>query len=361
MSAQYSEEQLPGLIKEARNQDLLHLLAFGLKRSQLLPNGDAELEKQIFKAAYQCERLDYECTQIWATLEAAEIPFVPLKGAVLRQYYPETWMRTSCDIDVLVRPEDLERAISCLVQSLGYVEKERGTHDVLLFSPRGDHIELHFDLVEEGRAKGAIGTLSAVWANVIVHENSRYWYEMTDEFFYFYHIAHMAKHLEDGGCGIRPFIDIWILEHIAGADQGKREQLLEKSGLRSFAQVAQKLSRVWMNGEDADEVSLKLQGYILWGSVYGSADRRVALQQKNKGGRIGYLFSRIFIPYAKLKRYYPVLEKHRWLVPAMQIRRWAMLLRPDIARMARRELEANKRVDPAKAEEMNAFLKSVGL
>lgn len=359
--AQYAQEQLPDLIKEARKHDLLHLLALGLKRSGLIPGEYGELEKQMFKAAYRCERLNYECTQLWATLESAEIPFVPLKGAVLRQYYPEAWMRTSCDIDVLVHREDVEAAISCLVHSLRYVEKERGTHDVSLFSPRGDHIELHFDLVEEGRAKGAIGMLSSVWDNAVVHENSRYWYELSDEFFYFYHIAHMAKHLEEGGCGIRPFIDIWILDHIEGTDPGKREKLLEKSGLLPFAKAAQKLSRVWMNGEEADELALKLQNYILQGGAYGSADNRVALQQKKKGGRIGYLFSRMFIPYAKLKRYYPILGKHRWLFPVMQIRRWAMLFRPDVAKMARQELESNQKIDLAKADEMNAFLKHIGL
>ena len=29
---------------------------------------------------------------------------------------------------------------------------------------------------------------------------------MLDELFYFYHIAHMVKHFENGGCGIRPVV-----------------------------------------------------------------------------------------------------------------------------------------------------------
>ncbi|MBO4954226.1 MAG: nucleotidyltransferase family protein, partial [Clostridia bacterium] len=36
------------------------------------------------------------------------IDFMPLKGAVIRQYYPEPWMRTSCDIDIHVKKDRLE-------------------------------------------------------------------------------------------------------------------------------------------------------------------------------------------------------------------------------------------------------------
>ena len=97
------------------------------------------------------------------------------------------------------------------------------------------------------------------------------------------------------------------------------------------------------------------------GGVYGSTDNRVALQQKKKGGRIGYVLSRIFIPYAKLKRYYPVLEKHRWLMPFMQIRRWFMLLNPDVARMAKREMAVNGKLVKTKSDEMNNFLDYIGL
>jgi hypothetical protein len=270
-------------------------------------------------------------------------------------------MRTSCDVDILVHKEDLERAIAYLVQNLGYSEKEHGTHDVSLFAPSGDHIELHFDLVEEGRAQNAIHILSGVWENAILCEASKYRYEMTDAFFYFYHIAHMAKHFETGGCGIRPFIDLFILDRMENADREGRVKLLEKGGLLQFANVSRDLSEVWFDGKKPDALLLQMQHFILHGGVYGSSDNRVALWQKKHGGKVGYLISRLFIPLAKLKRYYPILEKHPWLMPVMQIRRWFMLLRPDVAKMARSELKVNQRIDDAKAAEMDVFLDNIGL
>lgn len=359
--ALYSDEQRPDLIRIAQKHDVAHLLVLGLKQNSLLSKKEAEIETYIFKAVYRYERLNYEYVQVCSALESAKIAFVPLKGSVLRKYYPEAWMRTSCDIDILVHREDLETAISYLVQNLQFIEKERATHDVSLFSPRGNHIELHFDLVEEGRANNAIGVLSSVWEDVSLHESSNHRYEMSDAFFYFYHIAHMAKHFESGGCGIRPFMDLWILDHIKDADQNERDRLLSEGGLLQFANVARKLSNIWFGTEEADALSLKMQDFILHGGVYGTSDNRVAIQQKKSGGRLGYLFSRMFIPYAKLKRYYPILEKHRWLTVFMQIRRWLMLLKPDVAKMAKRELTVNNNIKKTKADEMNVFLEQVGL
>ena len=357
----FSPELLPELFAMAKKHDLAHLLALSLKQNGLIPEGRNEIEKNIFKAVFRYERLNYEYERLCAALEKAKIAFLPLKGSFLRKYYPEPWMRTSCDIDILVHKEDLEAAISYLSETLKYVEKEHATHDVSLFSPEGIHVELHFDLVEEGRARNAIGILSTVWENVSLRVGSAYWYEMSDAFFYFYHIAHMAKHFETGGCGIRPFLDLWILDRIEGANQGARNRLLKKGGLLQFTEVSQNLSKVWFGGKEPDAVSCQLQAFLLHGGVYGSTDNRVALNQTKKGGRFGYILSRLFIPRAKLQRYYPVLKKHPWLTSLMQVRRWFMLLRPDVAAMAKSEIRSNANLEKSKADAMNDLLNNIGL
>lgn len=357
----FSAEQLQDLMNVASKHDLEHLVAYSLKQNELIPKEYAALERCIFKAAYRYEQLKYEYDELCQALEEAKIQFLPLKGSVLRQYYPEPWMRTSCDIDVLVHRNELENAISYLTEKLGYEEKGKASHDVSLFSATGVHIELHFDLVEEGRANNAINVLSTVWDNVSLRRDSEYWYEMSDDFFYFYHIAHMAKHFETGGCGVRPFIDLWILDHIDGANKEARDALLEKGGLLKFAEQARILSNIWFGDGQYDNVSYQFQNFLFHGGVYGSTDNRVALHQKKKGGRIGYIISRMFIPYANLKRYYPVLEKHKWLMPVMQIRRWFMLLKPDVAKMAKSEILANGNIESARAEQMDELLKNIGL
>lgn len=356
-----TREEISSLLHLAEQHDLAHLLVLGLKQNGLLTKEDAKLETELMKALYRYERSRVDFEALCATLEEAEIPFLPLKGSVLRDFYPEPWMRTSCDLDVLVHREDLEKAIENLTKSLGYAEKERDTHDVSLFTPKGIHIELHFDLVEEGRANNAITILRSVWESATLRENSHYHYEMTDAFFYFYHIAHMAKHFEVGGCGIRPFLDLWILDHREAVDSSARDEILAQGGLLTFAKEARKLSRFWFGGEEASDFTLQMQEFLLLGGCFGTSSNRVALQQKKKGGKFGYLFSRIFISYDKLKRYYPILEKHRWLMPVMQVRRWLMLFQPQVALRTKREIETNLSLDKESADQMGDFLGTLGL
>ena len=306
-------------------------------------------------------QLDYEYKKTCKALEEAQLPFVPLKGSVLREYYPEPWMRTSCDADILVKETDLNAAASVLKETLGYRFAGRSGHDMSFFSPGGIHIELHFDLVEDGRANASGSVLNRVWEDATPAEDHRSWHLMSDRFFYFYHIAHMAKHFETGGCGIRPFIDLWLLDNIIKGNSSARDDLLQAGGLLRFATAVRKLSRVWFDGEAADALAVRLESFLLHGGTYGSVDNRVALQKKEGSSRLRYLLSRVFVPYEKLRAYYPILEKHRWLMPIMQIRRWFLLLKPDVYKRSKGELTASRSMASTDASDAGTLLEALGL
>ena len=357
-----SEKELEDLYELAKFHDLAHLVG-----NALLKNGwvteesiKAKFQKQVVLAVYRCERMNDELNRLRKALNEAKIPFVPLKGAVLRQYYPEPWMRTSCDIDLLVRENDLERATDRIVSELAYRQQAKGPHDVGFLSESGVHLELHYSLSEE-KSVGSMGEiLQSVWKETEPVGNS-FEYILSDEMFYYYHIAHMAKHFAVlGGCGIRPFLDLFLLDHVEGTDTAQRDCLLDRGGLSEFANAARRLSRVWFGGEPMDALSEKMQDYILRGGSFGTTDNRVAAK-KRSGGRAKYLLSRMFIPYARLKRYYPILERHKWLMPVMQIRRWFMLLNPDVRSMAKYELQANRSVSDEKIQDTQALLRRLGL
>ncbi len=355
----YSDEILPSLLKLSAEQDLSHLVSFALKNNALAEKYD--LKSEIIRVVYRYEGLNRDAQKAFEELQKQQIPFIALKGAVIRSLYPEEWMRTSCDTDILIHKEDLERAVSHFTENMGFTITERSTHDVALTTKLGNHIELHYDLLEENRANNAGEILSCVWDNATLKENSSCQYVMSDEFFYFYHIAHTAKHFENGGCGIKPLIDLWLLDNVTNAQNEKRDTLLEKGRLLKFATAVRRLVAVWFEGETADSLTERLEGYILSGGLYGTADNRVAIAQEKQGGRLGYMLSRVFVPYSRLKRYYPVLEKHKWLTPFMQVRRWFMLFKPDVAKMAKGELSANKTLKKSTAKQMKELLSELGL
>jgi len=357
----YSAEQLRDLLKISTNHDVAHLLVFGLKQNGFVSKENNDIEQHILKAVYRYERLRYEYEKLCDTLEKEQIPFLPLKGSVIRKYYPEAWMRTSCDIDILVHEKDSEKAASILVNEHGYRYHEKDSHDISLFTPINNHIELHYDLVEEGIANQSSTVLKSVWDTATVREGFSFWYEMPDEMFYFYHIAHMAKHFENGGCGIRPFLDLWILDNVQEADKEKRDELLAQGKLLKFADATRKLSRIWFADEQYDSVSGQMEDYILRGGVYGNNENRIMVQQQKTGGRIGYALSRIFLPYDVIKFHYPILQKYRWLTPFMEVRRWCKLVFCGHVKRTVKELKYNQNISLDKADETKKFLLSIGL
>ena len=339
-----TKEALAIVFKLAKMHDIAHLIADALHKGGLTDVDEelyAQFKKQQQLAVYRYERMQYEYNQICEALERAQIAYLPLKGAVMREYYPEAWMRTSCDIDILVHPEHLGAAVSALKNGLQYKEDGGYTHDVSLYSENGVHLELHHTLIEERYYKGSAQVLSSVWSVATPVREGVYRHELPDEVFYFYHFAHMAKHFgHGGGCGVRSFIDVWILDNAFSYDAEKRNALLEKGRLAAFAAASEKLTKVWFADAEYDELSVQMQQYVLRGGTYGSFANRIPAQASKKGKK-KYVLSRIFEPYETLKEKYPVLKKHKWLYPFYQVQRWFKLIfRKKNRDGAKREWEA---------------------
>ena len=358
-----TEQTLCAVFELSKKHDLAHIAGQALSKAGVL--GDDEISrkfKAVTKQAVQrYVRMSHACGQIFRVLEQADIPFIPLKGAVIRKLYPEPWLRTSCDIDVLVHEADLDRTIGVLVSELGYTNEGRNFHDVLLLDPSGLHVELHFTLLEEDRFHAGHELLEAVWQYTVpVKENSAQ-QQLSDEMFYFYHILHMATHFYYGGCGIRPLLDLWLLNRKVTFDPEKREALLKESGLLTFEKAAVKLSEVWLSGDAHTELTAKTEEYILSGGVYGTVSNRTAVLQSQKGSRAKFLLSRIFLPYGSLKGQFPILQKHKWLLPFCQVHRWLRLLRFDRFKQAVQETTGSLTLSREECASADALLKQLGI
>lgn len=360
-----SADMLEKLYILAYRHDLAHIAGQALSERKLL--GDDEISQKLksisMQAIYRYVQLSYELGQSCRVLEEAKIPFIPLKGSVLRAYYPEPWMRTSCDIDVLVREQDLDRAVDALKQKLQYQGGGKGAHDVVLQSPGGTTLELHYDTIEERHANNTSrDVLAGIWEDAQPAKMGSCRMVLSDPMFYFYHIAHMAKHFEVGGCGVRAFLDIWILNHKVEHEKADRDALLRDGGILPFAQAMEKLSEAWFSGTPMDAWTQRINDYILRASLYGDEDNRAALGQAKSGSKLRYIFTqRIFLPYDYLKAEYPILDKHKWLTPVYQVVRWfGVLRRGDVGRRVR-ELQTNVGVSREATASAADMLRYLGL
>lgn len=365
----FAVDLLPRLFAISQKHDVSHLVGQSLFTEGLINCEKTDSEEAYSKifhkaqlmAIYRHEQISYEFTKLYAVLKSEKIYFLPLKGTVMKRYYPEPWMRTSCDIDILVQEEKLEEAAEALVTQLGYTREKKSNHDISLISPNGVHLELHYRAIDEGRFPNAQTVLNRIWQEATPAEDSVYQRELPDEMFYFYHIVHMAKHIENGGCGIRPFLDLWILNHRVPHVQEKRNELLEKGNLVDFAYAVEKLSEVWFSNAESNEMTQKLEKYILYGGTYGVLENRISVSQSKLGGKVEYALQKIFLPYDRIKYHYPILQKYRVLTPIFEVVRWFKLLFKGGVKRSIRELRVNEDVARKGRNEVKELLEYLGL
>ncbi len=296
----------------SKAQDLSHIVSYVASRDQLSIDAamKGRFERDELMSHFRSESMKVAYEQICRTLDATEIPYLPLKGSVVRPYYPMDSMRTSCDIDVLIHQEDLERAVAAFV-ALGYKEEARAYHDVSLYSPEGVHLELHFSICENMQSLD--GVLAEAWEYARVVEGYRY--EFTPEFFSFHMLAHMAYHFLSGGCGIRPLMDLWVMEHRMGIPYLLAESLLRRAGIYTFASEMAALAERCFTEGDAAVACDDAVCYLLDGGVYGSLANAVAVSTAETGSSFRYFLRRLFLPYREMVVGYPVLRRAPVLLP----------------------------------------------
>lgn len=357
-----SNDLLQKLYRIAKAHDIAHILSSALYKQGML--GEDEVSQKFKKeqklSVYRCENMKSAFSEICSAFEKNEILYVPLKGSVLRPMYPEEWMRTSCDIDILIHENDLNRAVETLVGTLGYKAGDRvNYHDVSLFSQTGVHLELHFNIKE--RMDNIDRLLSEVWKYIIRENDNVFRCNQTPEYFVFHHVAHMSYHFVHGGCGIKPFIDLYIIRNKMNYDDTVVRNYCKQCGIEDFYNNVLYVTDVWFGNGTHTQISHQIESYIIKGGVYGSLENKVMVEQNKKGSKAAYALSRIFITYDSLKNYYPILKKHKWLFPFMQVRRWFRLIFCGGFKRGVREMKVNQNVSQNQVVNMSDFLREIGL
>lgn len=355
-----TETQRKKLLAFSNRYDLTHLFGDALIQNGLISAKDDVFSKSVYTAKYRVTTMESMLCEIETVLSTAKIPHIFLKGSVLRKWYPQPWMRTSCDIDVLIHKEDLENAQTALCKNGLFAAKTTGYRDVSLYSENGVHLELHFDLGEKDVCEQTAAVLSHVWGLSSPTTKGGYRYEMSAELFYFHHVAHMAKHLQIGGCGIRPFLDLWVMDNSGYFSQEACDALLAQGGLLTTAQAARALARAWIDGAEHTDLSRRLQTFVVQGGLYAGLENRMALEREQKGGKGNYLLSRIFLPYSQLKRLYPTLSS-KAMVPLYQVRRWLDVVRDGRGANVSKEIKLNAQMDDEKQKQVAKLFRDLGL
>lgn len=347
----------------AESHDLAHFIYEPMKKSGLLEPGselEKKLQKQQMLAVFRYKRIEHELITLSKLFEDEKIPFIPLKGSVIRKYYSKPWMRTSCDIDILIHESEFERAKNIICSKLGYkAEDTPGYHDISLYSPSGVHLELHFNIKEKMERIDKL--LERAWDYATPKSEGSYEYVFSPEFFIFHIVAHMSYHFINGGCGVRPFMDMYLVKKNTEYNEAELIKMCNECELADFYRSVSYLTDSWFSDKQKNDLTERMQEYLIYGGVYGTLENKVAVDRTRRGGKFSYALSRIFLPFNSLKRLYPILERHPWLMPFCHIRRWFSIIFGGRFKKSIIEMKANSNISNEKANQTAHLLKEIGL
>lgn len=346
------------VLELAQKHDLAHIAANACTNAGVLGTDEiSEAYRKAFMLAfYKSQQQSHALEQVSRAFDRLSIPYIPLKGAVIRKFYPQSWMRSSCDIDILIEPPDSQKAIDCLLK-LGYqLQKDTSNHDYSLFSPQGVHLELHFSLIQEACPEKANLLLEKAWEYTLPNRR-----ELTGEMFILYHIAHMAKHFILGGCGIRPFLDLWLLRGSMEVDIHVLEDLLREAGLLDFYHAVNETVDVWFENKPHSSTTAGIQEYILTGGVYGTWANAYAVRAAGGESRLKSFGRLMFMSRANLEYMYPRLERYPLLMPYYQVKRWFGFFSKTRREHLKRLTDTRGSVTKTQATSTAELLKRLGL
>lgn len=131
----------------AKKHQIIPLVYYGIMYSEIEAPKDifAETENISYQSMAISHNQLYELEKLFRAFEDSGIEYMPLKGAVMKSFYPKPEMRTMGDADILIKTEQYEQ-IRVTMQDLGFNEILESDHE-LVWDKKSIHIELHKRLI----------------------------------------------------------------------------------------------------------------------------------------------------------------------------------------------------------------------
>ena len=260
------------------------------------------------------------------------IDHIVMKGYVLKEYYPVPELRTYGDIDIVIRPEDRQKCHE-LMLSLGYTVKT-DWEPVYSYRRPDELYELHTELMETDVSEKADhrAYFRDPWQHAVPEGDHRW--QLEPEYHFLYLLVHLAKHVRNGGAGVRLYLDLAVfIRHFGDSlDWDRVAGELEDMGLTAFAAAVLAFVGQYFGIESPLALSLveealleELAAQTMSGGVFGQDDRdsgtSTLTAEKTGTPRIAVILKRLFPAAKTIESRYTYLQGRPWLLPVAWIHR----------------------------------------
>ncbi|MGM0496224.1 MAG: nucleotidyltransferase domain-containing protein [Bacillota bacterium] len=302
------------------------------------------------------------------------IDFIFLKGSYLKQLYPETYMRSMGDIDILVRKEKMKEIHEILSQ-YNYKNWNNSTnHDC--FVKDKVNVEIHPKLDSEFSDEYK-DLFFKPWEYVKkINKNE---YQLLPEYNFFYQLYHMIKHLYHSGVGFRTIVDIYLfLKHNHKNFNENTYSIIynafpKKEFVQNIISLVNNLFQENLlfeyikNDKIKQNVMQNFISYLFASGIHGIAEGHNlfigGMASQNKSNRFilitkfKFLFSKTFLSYNLMRGLYPYLNKYKFLLPIAWLQRLFKLIFKKSSRRKLKRFSANK----SQILEVENLFKNIGI
>ena len=313
------------IFKIGISQKLAPLIFRGVSNSGIeLPSGLQEkLDKLLLNYFAIDSRQQRAISEISKAFEASQIDYMPVKGILLKQLYPSTDSRPMGDGDILIRMEQKDKAID-VMRSLGYEFDKESAHEFVCVKP-GICIELHKCLIPPYN-KDYYAYFGDGW-QLAEKASDTTLYRMCDDDHFIYMFTHFAKHYRDGGISALHIVDFWIYTQNKSLNFEYIRSELAKLELERFFDNIMNTMRVWFGVAESTEMTDFITARIFDNGAWGTDETKlkadsVKASKSGKNASEKMTLNLVFPSAEKLQYRFPILKKHKYLLPVMWVVRW---------------------------------------
>lgn len=319
--------------KLAKKHSAANLIWYAVEKLNTLPEAETLIKWQtsygmyLNNTAYQ----DMELENLVEIFASNGYDFMALKGAQIKQYYPEPDMRSMGDIDFLLKTDksqDARDKVKDIMLSNGYEIDLLNDGQVDSYkNANGVIIEIHFEFSHINHA--FYEHFIVDWDKLVKIDDHRY--EMTLEDLYYFNVGHFAKNMFTKGIGFKTVLDTYVLwNKLSDSEKQNVTSKLAKIELDTFNDTLVELSKIWFENK-ADDNLFQIGEYILDNGVYGTEKHRAIVDvmgeesKGNSNGKASFLLMRIFPPADllynrfKIKHKNPILLPFLWLIRILNL------------------------------------------
>lgn len=301
-------------------------VAFALEKAIPLPHAFDQAKK---KAIRKLTLFELERMAITREFEQAGIWYLPLKGILLKDDYPNPTMRQMTDNDILCDGSKMAEVRQIMERS-GYAceQYEEYNHDTYAKPPTLE-FEMHRTLFPEDHFPLYYRYFKDIDKKLLPVNGSAFCRRMTDEDFYLYILTHTYKHYIRAGSGLRSLLDVYVF--LRAHPDLNREYLdreLAELQISGFEEKLRCLSNKVFTGENLNQQEAFDLNYLISSGSAGTFENQEYHQiadnlgnDDSKASKRRFLRSRVFISGKALEKNYPFVAKHRALYPFLLVYR----------------------------------------